>query len=88
MTGRSGIQKTKTMTTKQRSFLVNFNRSLIFALTLAGLLLDGYQHSDLPVTLALGIWLWQAACCRAQKFYRDHGIGNNAMLHTLLIRIT
>ncbi len=27
-------------------------------------------------------------CCRAQKFYRDHGIGNNAMLHTLLIRIT
>ncbi len=54
------------MTTKQRSFLVNFNRSLIFALTLTGLLLDGYQHSDLPVTLALGIWLWQAACTRME----------------------
>ncbi len=67
MTGRSGIQKTKTMNTKQRSFLVNFNRSLIFALTLTGLLLDGYQHSDLPVTLALGIWLWQAACTRMEE---------------------
>ncbi len=54
------------MTTKQRSFLVNFNRVLIFALTLTGLLMDGYQHSDLPVTLALGIWLWLAVCTRME----------------------
>jgi len=54
------------MTTKQRSILVNFNRVLIFALTLTGLLMDGYQHSDLPVTLALGIWLWLAVCTRME----------------------
>ena len=66
MTGSSGLQKTKAMTTKQRSFLVNFNRVLILALTLTGLLMDGYQHSDLPVTLALGIWLWLAVCTRME----------------------
>ena len=66
MTGSSGMQKTKEMTTKQRSFLVNFNRVLILALTLTGLLMDGYQHSDLPVTLALGIWLWLAVCTRME----------------------
>ena len=60
------MQKTKAMTTKQRSFLVNFNRVLILALTLTGLLMDGYQHSDLPVTLALGIWLWLAVCTRME----------------------
>ncbi len=54
------------MTTKQRSILVNFNRVLIFALTLTGLLMDGYQNSDLPVTLALGIWLWLAVCTRME----------------------
>jgi len=26
--------------------------------------------------------------CRAQKLYRDYGIASNAMLRTLLIRIT
>jgi len=26
--------------------------------------------------------------CRAQKLYRNHGIANNAMLRTLLIRVT
>ena len=66
MTGSSGMQQTKAMTTKQRSFLVNFNRVLILALTLTGLLMDGYQHSDLPVTLALGIWLWLAVCTRME----------------------
>ncbi len=54
------------MTTKQRSFLVNVNRVLIFALTVTGLLMDGYQHSDLPVTLALGTWLWLAVCTRME----------------------
>jgi len=28
------------------------------------------------------------ASCSAQKRYRNHGIANNAMLHTLLIRTT
>ncbi len=54
------------MTTKQRSFLVNVNRVLIFGLTLTGLLMDGYQHADLPVTLALGMWLWLAVCTRME----------------------
>ena len=54
------------MTTIQRSILVNFNRVLIFALTTTGLLIDDYQHSDLPVTLALGIWLWLAVCTRME----------------------
>ncbi len=34
------------------------------------------------------VMAWRGDGCRAQKFYRDHGIGNTAMLHTLLIRIT
>jgi len=48
------------MGAKQRSRLVNFNRVLIFALTFAGLLMDGYQSADLPFTLALLVWLWLA----------------------------
>jgi hypothetical protein len=48
------------MGAKQRTRLVNFNRVLIFALSLAGLLMDGYQGSDLPFTLALLVWLWLA----------------------------
>lgn len=54
------------MSLKQRSFLANFNRVLIFALSLTGLLMDGYQNSDLPVTLALLAWLWLAVCTRVE----------------------
>ncbi|MEA3242703.1 MAG: hypothetical protein U9Q19_04585 [Pseudomonadota bacterium] len=48
------------MGAKLRGRLVNFNRVLIFTLTFAGLLMDGYQLSDLPFTLALLVWLWLA----------------------------
>ena len=40
------------MSMNQRSILVNFNRVLILGLALAGLLMDGYQRSDVPATLA------------------------------------
>jgi hypothetical protein len=36
------------MNARQRSLLVNLNRLFIFALSLTGLLMDGYQVSDLP----------------------------------------
>lgn len=41
------------MNARQRSFLINLNRVLIFTLTLTGLLMDGFQRSDLPCTVAL-----------------------------------
>ena len=46
------------MSSKQRSFLSNMNRVFIFALTVAGLLMDGYQSADLLCTFALVVWLW------------------------------
>lgn len=54
------------MSVKQHNLLVNFNRVLIFILSLTGLLMDGYQHADLPVTLALLAWLWLALCTRLE----------------------
>ncbi len=46
------------MNAKQRSFLLNLNRGLIFILAVTGLLMDGYQGSDLPSSFALVLWLW------------------------------
>jgi len=54
------------MNARQRSFLLNLNRALIFALTLTGLLMDGFQHSDLPCTVALLVWLWLPLCTRIE----------------------
>lgn len=54
------------MGAKLRGRLVNFNRVLIFALTFAGLLMDGYQSADLPFTLALLVWLWLAVCTQME----------------------
>jgi len=54
------------MKARQRSFLVNLNRTLIFALTLVGLLMDGVQLSDLPVSVALLVWLWLPQCTRME----------------------
>ncbi len=54
------------MSNKQRSLLTNFNRSVIFALTLLGLLMDGYQSADLPSTLGLVVWLWLPYCARLE----------------------
>jgi len=50
------------MNAKQRSLVINLHRGLIFTLTLAGLLMDGYQHSDLLCTTALIVWLWLPLC--------------------------
>ncbi len=54
------------MNARQRSFLINLNRVLIFALTLTGLLMDGFQLSDLPCTVALLVWLWLPLCTRIE----------------------
>jgi len=54
------------MSTRQRSFLVNLNRTLIFVLTLTGLLLDGIQLADVPVSIALLVWLWLPLCTRLE----------------------
>jgi len=54
------------MNTRQRSFLVNLNRTLIFALSLVGLLLDGVQLADVPVSVALLVWLWLPQCTRME----------------------
>ncbi len=54
------------MNAKQRSFLVNLNRGLIFILAVTGLLMDGYQGSDLPSSFALVFWLWLPVCARIE----------------------
>lgn len=60
------------MSSKQQSFLGNMNRVIIFALTVAGLLMDGYQAADLLCTFALVVWLWLPQCisfeAKALKF--------------------
>jgi hypothetical protein len=69
------------MSIKRRSYLVNLNRVFIFALTLTGLLMDGYQASDLPCTFALIVWLWLPYCTRIEakilkhiSAIRDHSV--------------
>ena len=54
------------MNAKQRSLLINLIRTLIFALTLVGLLLDGLQLADVPVSIALLAWLWLPQCTRME----------------------
>jgi hypothetical protein len=54
------------MNARQRNFLVNLNRTVIFTLTLGGLLMDGYQGADLPCTVALFLWLWLPLCTRLE----------------------
>lgn len=54
------------MNTRQRSYLVNLNRVLIFALSFTGLLMDGFQRADLPCTFALIVWLWLPLCTRIE----------------------
>lgn len=54
------------MSSKQRNYLVNLNRVLIFTLTLVSLIMDGYQVSDLPCTFALIVWLWLPHCTRIE----------------------
>lgn len=52
------------MSNKQRSNLSNMNRVFIFALTVAGLLMDGYQAADVFCTFALVVWLWLPQCIK------------------------
>lgn len=54
------------MSTKQRSLLTNLNRLVILALTEMGLLMDGCQLADVPVTIALLAWLWLSAFTRGE----------------------
>ena len=54
------------MSRKQRSYLSNVNRMIIFSLTVAGLLMDGFQSSDIPCTIALIVWLWLPTCTRIE----------------------
>ncbi len=54
------------MSAKQRSLLVNLNRLFIFTLSLAGLLMDGWQSADLPFGVALVVWLWLPLCARME----------------------
>lgn len=54
------------MGSKQRSYLSNVNRMVIFLLTVTGLLMDGFQSSDVPCTIALIVWLWLPTCTRIE----------------------
>ena len=54
------------MNARQRSLLINLNRALIFALSLTGLLMDGFQRADLLCTVALIVWLWLPLCTRVE----------------------
>ncbi len=54
------------MSRKQRSYLSNVNRLVIFLLTVSGLLMDGFQSADVPCTIALVIWLWLPTCTRIE----------------------
>jgi len=54
------------MSNQQRSYLSNVNRMIIFSLTVAGLLMDGFQSSDVPCTIALIVWLWLPTCTRIE----------------------
>ena len=54
------------MSSKQRSYLGNMNRLFIFSLTVAGLLMDGFQNADVLCTIALIIWLWLPLCIKME----------------------
>ena len=54
------------MSRKQRGYLSNMNRMIIFSLTVAGLLMDGFHPSDIPCTIALIVWLWLPLCTRIE----------------------
>jgi hypothetical protein len=57
------------MNTRQRQFLINLNRILIFSLTVSGLMMDGLQFADLLCTLALFLWLWLPLCTRLEAHF-------------------
>jgi len=60
------------MSRKQRSYLSNVNRLIIFLLTVVGLLMDGFQPSDVFCTVALIVWLWLPLCTRVEAKAIDY----------------
>lgn len=46
------------MGARRRGLLMNGNRALIFFLTLTGMSMDGLEHSDIILALAVIFWLW------------------------------
>lgn len=69
------------MKTNPRNRLVNLNRSLIFSLTLGGLLMDGFRSADLLCMFAVFLWLWLPQCTRVEMHLlrwvnREHGSAN------------
>lgn len=60
------------MSRKQRSYLSNMNRLIIFSLTVAGLLMDGFQSPDIPCIIALVVWLWLPTCTRIEAKAIDY----------------
>jgi hypothetical protein len=45
---------------------------IIFLLTVAGLLMDGFQSSDVPCTIALIVWLWLPTCTHIEAKAIDY----------------
>lgn len=51
--------------TKHR--LHNTNRVIIAVLTIIGLLMDNYQHSDIIFGLSVFIWVWLPECDKMEE---------------------
>lgn len=62
------------MSRKQRNYLSNVNRLIILFLTVSGLLMDGFQSSDIPCSIALVVWLWLPLCTRIEAKAIDYMI--------------
>lgn len=54
------------MSRKQQNYLSNVNRMIIFLLTVAGILMDGFQYADILCAIALIVWLWLPLCTRIE----------------------
>lgn len=60
------------MSYKQRSFLTHLNRVVIFLLSLVGLLMDGYDGSDVVFSTTIVLWLWLPHCTRLEAQILEH----------------
>lgn len=70
------------MSYKQRSFFTQINRLMVLMLSLTGLLMDGYDGSDLVFASTLVIWLWLPHCTRIEAQILDK-IGGCGPVFTL-----
>ena len=55
------------MSKQAKHRLHNTNRIIIATLTIVGLLMDGYQLSDLIFGLSVIIWLWLPECDQLEE---------------------